>query len=726
MTKESTLNILRYNGDGASTVFATPPFDAAADLVVTLRAADGAESVLALTTHYTLTGVGEATGGTCTLTTAPAGESSPGAGDAEVLAIKLDPPITQKVDYQENDPFPAATHEAALDKLTMICQSLDERLSRAVLVPLTSSEAPPSPEELLAAATVAEAARDAAEAARDMARAWADAAPGTAVADGAFSARHHADAASGFADAAAQSAAAAAAVAGLPVIGAADAGKVVGVNATADGFELLDFLADAYKAPAPVLTGALTVLEGAAIALAIADHEDGDVYEITDNPLGLEPAGTAITGTAPGVAADASYTFALRRVRPDAGLLYSDATAVSILVQNVPIADDPEGVAWANDAEDWPEADRTGVSVGTGQMDVAGAALVEFGVDAASTVASLVLTHAQGGMLAEGDVLVLGDGTLFEVPGGVSETEEGGIATVMHNDFDSLSDLTSTANLGGGSPDLVDGGVYICGDGVTGGGVSIANYLVMAADTPFTWIVSFKSAQSDSGNCTFGLYQILDDETSLRFQTWGADIIIGGVDQTVHGFNLVADTIYALRFEYHGDGTFDLYDDDTGALIHAGFETEPVTTYQLSVGGLPAGNVTMCDWLVTTGQVLHKYTIPCSPALDSVPSEARRLPALSLASGAAEEAFTAPGDFAALAPASVSRSGDEFTVTCAPVALGDAVRRIAVGLAGDGWSAYSDGEDQDAAQGDWTRATVSVVLGADFFKTAAAATLMED
>jgi hypothetical protein len=550
---------------------------------------------------------------------------------------------------------------------------------------------------LLAAATVAEAARDAAEAARDMARAWADAAPGTAVADGAFSARHHADAASGFADAAAQSAAAAAAVAGLPVIDAADAGKVVGVNATADGYALLDFLADAYKAPAPVLTGALAVLEGAAIALAIADHEDGDVYEITDNPLGLELAGTAITGTAPDVEVDASYTFALRRVRPDSGLLYSDATTVSILVQNVPIADDPEGVAWANDAVDWPAADRTNVDVGTGQMDVTGAALVEFGVDAASTVASLVLTHAQGGMLAEGDVLMLDGDTLLEVPSGVSEG--GGLSAPV-----TMTPIAAPANVHGPYGYTVIGLDQRLGNGktitrlgcITTAAVSVTMVIAQAdGDGNFTRVASVALTHTGSG--------------TYEYAELATPFVVPGTGDYYVACSKPA-TSMAAFMEYAGYSGVHQY--ESGLLPEASSATSFTSNYGAGLG-----------WTERTGT--YAYTIPCSPALAAVPSEARKLPALSLASGAAEEAFTAPDDFAALAPASVSRSGDEFTVTCAPVALAAGTRRVAVGLAGGGWSAYSDGEDQDAAQGDWTRATVSVVLGADFFKTAAAATQME-
>jgi hypothetical protein len=44
------------------------------------------------------------------------------------------------VDYVENAAFPAETHEAALDLLTMICQALDEKIGRAVLYPVSTPQ----------------------------------------------------------------------------------------------------------------------------------------------------------------------------------------------------------------------------------------------------------------------------------------------------------------------------------------------------------------------------------------------------------------------------------------------------------------------------------------------------------------------------------------------------------------------------------------------------------
>jgi hypothetical protein len=48
-------------------------------------------------------------------------------------------PIVQTVDYTEGDPFPAETHEGALDRLTIIATQLQEQLDRSLQVVETST-----------------------------------------------------------------------------------------------------------------------------------------------------------------------------------------------------------------------------------------------------------------------------------------------------------------------------------------------------------------------------------------------------------------------------------------------------------------------------------------------------------------------------------------------------------------------------------------------------------
>lgn len=72
---------------------------------------------------YTVSGVGNDAGGNVTFTTAPS------SGHRVILLRNV--PLTQATAYTQGGKFPAASHEAALDKLTMQIQQLKERLDRA-------------------------------------------------------------------------------------------------------------------------------------------------------------------------------------------------------------------------------------------------------------------------------------------------------------------------------------------------------------------------------------------------------------------------------------------------------------------------------------------------------------------------------------------------------------------------------------------------------------------
>jgi hypothetical protein len=144
MTVSSTTSKVSFSGNGSTTAFAVSfYFLANSDLKVTLRKADGTEVVKTLATDYTVTGAGVTSGGTVTMGTAPA--------SGETLVIQRNVPFTQLVDYQPNDPFPANTHEQALDKLTMEVQQLNEAVSRSIKVSTTNTIT--SPEFTVDAAT---------------------------------------------------------------------------------------------------------------------------------------------------------------------------------------------------------------------------------------------------------------------------------------------------------------------------------------------------------------------------------------------------------------------------------------------------------------------------------------------------------------------------------------------------------------------------------------------
>ncbi|MDP2848808.1 MAG: hypothetical protein Q8O35_11550 [Humidesulfovibrio sp.] len=132
MTIATQTSKAAFSGNGVTTAFPLPfPFMRAGDIKVLLRR-DGFETALAQGQHYTVAGAGSATGGSLTLANAPA--------TGQTLVAYRAPAIVQEVDYVENSAFPAETHEAALDLLTMICQSLQEQIGRAVLYPVSTPD----------------------------------------------------------------------------------------------------------------------------------------------------------------------------------------------------------------------------------------------------------------------------------------------------------------------------------------------------------------------------------------------------------------------------------------------------------------------------------------------------------------------------------------------------------------------------------------------------------
>lgn len=125
MAVTSTTSRIQYSGDDSTTAFAIPfYFLEDGDLKVILTSVAGVDTVQTITTHYTVTGAGETSGGTLTMVTPPATD--------EELTILRNVAITQSVDYVENDSFPADTHEQALDRLTMIAQQLNEAQDRSI------------------------------------------------------------------------------------------------------------------------------------------------------------------------------------------------------------------------------------------------------------------------------------------------------------------------------------------------------------------------------------------------------------------------------------------------------------------------------------------------------------------------------------------------------------------------------------------------------------------
>lgn len=132
MTVSSTTTKNSYSGNGSTTVFAyTFKIFDEDDIAVILRDdATAVETVQTITTNYTVSGVGDAGGGNITFVTAPA--------TGKTVVLLRSTPLSQLTDYTPNDPFPAESHEDALDKLTFITQELSEEIGRAIKLSKTN------------------------------------------------------------------------------------------------------------------------------------------------------------------------------------------------------------------------------------------------------------------------------------------------------------------------------------------------------------------------------------------------------------------------------------------------------------------------------------------------------------------------------------------------------------------------------------------------------------
>ena len=247
MTVSATSNRKSYTGDGSQTVFAYD-FKIFKNTDLEVYQAD---TLKTLTTHYTVSGVGEDTGGNVTFVTAPAN------GDAIVILRVL--PLKQETDYVEASKFPAETHESVADRAVMITQQLKEEQGRALKFAKTSAKAnfdvpDPVASKVIgfnsagsalalhdnAATQVAAAAASASGAATSATNAATSA---TAASTSATSSSTSATSASTSATSAASSATSAAAylaAANIPSSLTGKALKLLAVKVTEDGYELVD------------------------------------------------------------------------------------------------------------------------------------------------------------------------------------------------------------------------------------------------------------------------------------------------------------------------------------------------------------------------------------------------------------------------------------------------------------------------------------------------------
>ena len=134
MTVSTTIIKNSHNGNGSTTNFAYQfKILQDSDLTVIIRSSTGTETTKSLSTHYTVAGAGDASGGSITFTSG----NTPASG--ETVVIRRNVPQTQAIDYIANDPFPAETHEEGLDRTTMIAQQVSEATDRSIKLSRTNT-----------------------------------------------------------------------------------------------------------------------------------------------------------------------------------------------------------------------------------------------------------------------------------------------------------------------------------------------------------------------------------------------------------------------------------------------------------------------------------------------------------------------------------------------------------------------------------------------------------
>lgn len=129
MTVSTTSSRIEYLGNGITSAFAIPfRFLENSHIRITRVELDGSQTMLSPGADYTLVGDDADDGGVANLTVAP-----PNGVHLIILRVV---PATQETDYISGDPFPAESHERALDKLTMLAQQGEEVDSRTLKFPV--------------------------------------------------------------------------------------------------------------------------------------------------------------------------------------------------------------------------------------------------------------------------------------------------------------------------------------------------------------------------------------------------------------------------------------------------------------------------------------------------------------------------------------------------------------------------------------------------------------
>lgn len=133
MALQNDTSRVQYNGNNSTTNSYAIPFlffeNSHIRCVVTNSS--GVDTELTLGSGFTVNGAGNTNGGSLKTVSAVPTSSK--------VTIFRNVPATQTTSYQEGGPFPAASHERALDKLTMLAQQTKRLADRALKVPETQS-----------------------------------------------------------------------------------------------------------------------------------------------------------------------------------------------------------------------------------------------------------------------------------------------------------------------------------------------------------------------------------------------------------------------------------------------------------------------------------------------------------------------------------------------------------------------------------------------------------
>ncbi len=140
MSFESLVNREDYVASGSANEYDYDFYiQSSAHLRVTVQNTDGVETLLVLTTDYTVDGAGEGAGGSITLV-----DTNQAWLDAQgdltvgyILTIRRVLPLTQATDIRNQGSYFPEDIEDAFDKLTMIAQQQQDEIERSIRLPET-------------------------------------------------------------------------------------------------------------------------------------------------------------------------------------------------------------------------------------------------------------------------------------------------------------------------------------------------------------------------------------------------------------------------------------------------------------------------------------------------------------------------------------------------------------------------------------------------------------